>query len=165
MSQPPATGTGSGMETAASITNIMSRLGRLEEMMCALTAKVGDVDQQQQVCGIALVLLEQGQVNPDANNQTPLAWDGANSGAVGERASDDHSVAPPPHAKPRGPLPPHYHHYAQEDDQDDDNFLPTYHKLDFPKFDGSYNLLTWLNRCEHYFLVRRMPDHKRVSYA
>jgi hypothetical protein len=106
MSQPPATGTSSRMETAASITNIMSWLNRLEEMMHALTTKVGDVDQQQQVCGIALVLLEQGQVNPDANNQTPSAWDGANSGAVGERTSDDHSVAPPPHAKPRDPCHP-----------------------------------------------------------
>jgi hypothetical protein len=62
-------------------------------------------------------------------------------------------------------VPPHRHHFALEDDQDHGDFLLTYHKLDFPKFDRSCDPLPWLNRCEHYFRVRRTSDHKRVSYA
>jgi hypothetical protein len=34
-----------------------------------------------------------------------------------------------------------------------------------PKFDGFGDPLSWLNRCEHYFHIRRTLDHKRVSYA
>jgi hypothetical protein len=52
-----------------------------------------------------------------------------------------------------------------KEDEDGGDFLPTYHKLDFPKFDGSSDPLPWLNRCEHYFRVRRTSEHKRVSYA
>jgi hypothetical protein len=52
-----------------------------------------------------------------------------------------------------------------EEDKDGGDFLPTYHKLDFSKFDGSSDPLPWLNHCEHYFQVRRTPEHKHVSYA
>jgi hypothetical protein len=27
------------------------------------------------------------------------------------------------------------------------------------------DMLAWLNRCEHYFRVCRMQEHKQVSYA
>jgi hypothetical protein len=47
----------------------------------------------------------------------------------------------------------------------DGDFLPTYRKLDFPKFDGSGDLISWLNHCEHYFRMCRTPEHKHVSYA
>jgi hypothetical protein len=58
------------------------------------------------------------------------------------------------------------HHQPPRDEEDDDkDFLSTYHKLDFPKFDGFSDPLAWLNRCEHYFHVRRTSEHKRVSYA
>jgi hypothetical protein len=72
---------------------------------------------------------------------------------------------PPPRAEPQGTVPPHRHHYMLKDDQDEGDFLSTYHKLNFPKFDRSYDRLPWLNRCEHYFRVCRTLDHKRVSYA
>jgi hypothetical protein len=98
-------------------------------------------------------------------NQTPTAVEAANNDAAGGQTSDDCSVAPPPRVKPWAPPPPHHRHFAQEDDQDDGDFLPTYHKLNFPKFDGSCDPLPWLNRCEHYFCVRRTPDHKQVSYT
>jgi hypothetical protein len=52
------------------------------------------------------------------------------------------------------------------DDEDaSDGIMPSTHKLEFPKFDGSSDPLPWLNRCERYFRVRRTPDHKRVAYA
>jgi hypothetical protein len=45
------------------------------------------------------------------------------------------------------------------------DFLSTYHKLDFPKFNDSSDPLLWINHCEHYFRVRQTPGHKRVMYA
>jgi hypothetical protein len=54
----PAAGTGLGKETTASMVDVMSRLNRLEEIICVLTAKVGDVDNQQQALSIALGRLE-----------------------------------------------------------------------------------------------------------
>jgi hypothetical protein len=54
----PAAGTGFGKETTASMVDVMSRLNRLEEIICVLTAKVGDVDNQQQALSIALGRLE-----------------------------------------------------------------------------------------------------------
>jgi hypothetical protein len=42
---PPAVGTGSGKEIVpSSMGDVISRLDRLEEIIRALTAKVGDVD-------------------------------------------------------------------------------------------------------------------------
>jgi hypothetical protein len=53
------------------------------------------------------------------------------------------------------------HRRARDDDVDADDgaFLPTTHKLEFLKFDGTSDPLLWLNRCERYFLVRRTPEH------
>jgi hypothetical protein len=62
-------------------------------------------------------------------------------------------------------MTPSGRHHVPDANADDDDFLPTYHKLDFPKYDGSGDPLPWLNRCEHYFRVRRTVDHKRVSYT
>jgi hypothetical protein len=45
------------------------------------------------------------------------------------------------------------------------DIMPTAHKLEFPKFDGNGDPLPWLNHCEHYFHVRRTPDHQRVPFA
>jgi hypothetical protein len=58
-------------------------------------------------------------------------------------------------------------HRARDDDVDasDVAFLPTTHKLEFPKFDGTNDPLPWLNRCERYFLVCRTPEHQRVAFA
>jgi hypothetical protein len=127
--------------------------------MRALTPKVSDVDQQQQAFSI-----EQGWANPGASKHAPSALKATNGGAARGAIGDDHSVVPPPRVKPCGPPPPHRRHQTPKDDKDGD-FLPTYHKLDFPKFDGSYDPLQWLNRYEHYFRIRWTPNHKRVSYA
>jgi hypothetical protein len=56
-------------------------------------------------------------------------------------------------------------HGPEDIDNDGGDFLPTYHNLDFPKFDGLGDPLSWLNRCEQYFCVRRTLEHKHVSYA
>jgi hypothetical protein len=61
LSTMPPADTRSGKETAPSMGDVISRLDRLEEIMCTLTAKVGDVDQQQQAFTIAPIRLEQGR--------------------------------------------------------------------------------------------------------
>jgi hypothetical protein len=50
-------------------------------------------------------------------------------------------------------------------DTSDRAFLPTTHKLEFSKFNGTSDPLPWLNRCERYFLVRRTPEHQHVAFA
>jgi hypothetical protein len=87
---PPAAGSGSGKETVALLSDLAVRLDQLEEIMCALTTKVGDIDQQQHAFNIVLVRLEQGRTAPDANNQTPAALEAANGDAAGGQTSDDH---------------------------------------------------------------------------
>jgi hypothetical protein len=56
------------------------------------------------------------------------------------------SMVPRPHAPPpRAGFPPR-HLYGVEEDQEDDDFFPTYHKLDFPKYDSACDPLPWLNQ-------------------
>jgi hypothetical protein len=43
--------------------------------------------------------------------------------------------------------------------------MPTMHKLEFLKYDGTDDPLPWLNRCGRYFHVRNMPEPKRVTLA
>jgi hypothetical protein len=85
----------------------------------------------------------------------PLVTNGPANTSANHSSGGDDSV---------GPLPQRRHHVPDADAKDGD-FLPTYHKLDFPKYDTSSDPLPWLNRCAHYFRVHRTPDHKRVSYA
>jgi hypothetical protein len=59
----------------------------------------------------------------------------------------------------------HHRPLCANEEDDGGDFLPTYHKLDLPKFDDTNDPLAWLNRCEHYFRVCRTPEQKRVSYA
>jgi hypothetical protein len=47
-----------------------------------------------------------------------------------------------------------------DDDDPCSDFLPMIHKLEFSKFDNKGDPLPWLNRCEWYFHVRHMLDHK-----
>jgi hypothetical protein len=54
---------------------------------------------------------------------------------------------------------------TDDDDNHGGDFVPTAHKLEFPKFDDTSDPLPWLNRCERYFHVRRTPEHQRVSFA
>jgi hypothetical protein len=52
-----------------------------------------------------------------------------------------------------------------DDEDQGGDFLPTLHKLKFPKFDGIGDPLPWLNQCKRYFHVRRTPEHKCVVFA
>jgi hypothetical protein len=107
---PPAACTGLGKETVASMSDVVTRLDRVEEVIHVLIAKVGDIDQQQQVLGITLDHLEQGKGNPSSNKWAPAALEAANGGATDGNPGEDHSVAHLPRVEPRGcgassPLP------------------------------------------------------------
>jgi hypothetical protein len=39
------------------------------------------------------------------------------------------------------------------------------HKLRFPKYDGSKDMLPWLHRCEQFFRVVRTPENEKVWLA
>jgi hypothetical protein len=74
-------------------------------------------------------------------------------------------------ADSRQPTLPDRHHQGsrrrQVRDEEDggEDIIPTTHKLEFPKYDGTGDPLPWLNRCERYFTVRRTPEPKRVALA
>ncbi|OMO61303.1 Retrotransposon gag protein [Corchorus olitorius] len=51
------------------------------------------------------------------------------------------------------------------DVQDTASFVPKYTKLDFPKYDGSYDPLGWIHRCEHFFRHQNTPEEERVGLA
>jgi hypothetical protein len=53
---------------------------------------------------------------------------------------------------------------AHNNNQADDG-IQTSHKLEFPKFDGSGDPLSWINRCERSFQVRHTSDHHWVGIA
>jgi hypothetical protein len=59
------------------------------------------------------------------------------------------------------------HGRGRQGDNDGDqgsDFLPTSHKLEFLKYDGTGNPLPWLNQCERYFFVSQTPEHKCVAF-
>jgi hypothetical protein len=161
---PPAV-TGSGKDSTTFMDDLAKRLDRLEEVLRGLVGKVDDIDQQQQGLSVAVLRLKKLVSDTGANNLMDslpeITLPGAASGVPGDSLS-----AAPRSTNGHPGLPPH-RHQTVEIEPDDGNFLflPTYHKLDFPKYYGTVDPLPWLNRCEHYFHVRQTPDHKRVSYA
>jgi hypothetical protein len=158
---PPAA-TGLGKETVTSMDDLAKHLECMEEVLRTLTGKVGDIDQQQQGMFVAVLRLEKkvayaGDDLPADSN--PVF---AHQSAAPRAAGDTSSVAPRL-INPQAAVPPHRRPTMNVDDNGD--FLLTYHKLDFPKYDESIDPLPWLTRCEHNFRIHRTPDHKRVSYA
>jgi hypothetical protein len=41
----------------------------------------------------------------------------------------------------------------------------TTQKMEFLKFDGKGDPLSWLNHCEQFFCLRRTHDDQKVTYA
>jgi hypothetical protein len=162
---PPAAGTGSGKETTPSMGDIINKLDRLEEIIRVLTAKVGNVDQQQLAFSIALIHLEQGRWANTPPPPPPVDQDQSTVTlqAIGGSSS---VVPPPPNNNNRG----HHQAFARCRAQETEDYLgvelfQTSHKIEFPKFDGTTNTLPWLNMCERYFRICRTQEHHRVHYA
>jgi hypothetical protein len=141
---PPVHATGLGKEQSTSMDDLAKRLDHLKEMLRALIGKVGDMDMQQQGLGVP--------------RETCVGHGRQQLHVACARREANSSV---PRQPLRAGLPPRYR-YDAEEDQEDDDFLPTYHKLDFPKYDGASDPLPWLNHRDHNFCARRTPDHKRV---
>jgi hypothetical protein len=162
---PPAAGTRSGKETAPSMGDVINRLDRLEEIIRTLTAKVGDVDQQQLAFSVALIHLEQGRSADTLPLPPPVDQD--QSAAAQQATSSSSSVVPPPpNNSNRGHHQAFPRRRAQEtEDNLSGELFQMSHKIEFPKFDGTTDSLPWLNRCERYFCICGTPEHRRVHYA
>jgi hypothetical protein len=150
----------SGKEVPTPTDDLAKRLDRLEEMMRSLTGTVHDISQQHQGLSVAVIRLEQqvfgaaGHAPPppapqDATNVMPPGASASNSSVAPQHQADPLPPPPPPHA-------PHHRCHGPEDESEEGDFLPTYHKLDFLKFDGSGDPLPWVNHCEHYFHIRTL---------
>jgi hypothetical protein len=159
---PPAAAAGSGKEIVTSIDDLAKRFTALEEsirplqplidVVKKLATQVAEQGQQQQALNLTLLRLEHdGDAPPPSQREAGMASRPAHT----NNTSADGSAA----------AIPHRHRPKFDEDDDSGDFLPTYHKLDFPKFDDITDPLPWLNRYEHYFRVHRTLEHKRVSYA
>jgi hypothetical protein len=121
----------------------------LIDVVKKLAVQVTDQGQQQHALNLALLRLEHGDDAPLPQHEAGVA----------SRTTHTNHTSIDGSAIPNRRRPPF------EEVEDGGDFLPTYHKLDFTKFDGSSDPLPWLNRCEHYFRVHHTLEHKRVSYA
>jgi hypothetical protein len=150
---PPATDVGSGKETTTD--EVVLRLDCLEELVRTVTNDLHDIKAQQTALGVSLICLEQQVPGPSecasaahAANQPDSQLSGVGNASV---------------------VPPHCggHRRAQDGDIANvgDGKNNTSHKVEFPKFDGSSNLMPWLNRCEHYFKLRNTLENKQVQVA
>jgi hypothetical protein len=54
---------------------------------------------------------------------------------------------------------------GDDDDDINDNIVHTTYKLEFHKYDGIGDPLSWFNRCECYFHVHQTLGPKRVTSA
>jgi hypothetical protein len=57
------------------------------------------------------------------------------------------------------------HRTPDNDNELGEEGFQTSHKIEFPKFDGTGDPLSWLNWCERYFHVHATPENKKVQYT
>jgi len=50
-------------------------------------------------------------------------------------------------------------------DKHHNDWPPRFQKMDFPKFDGKYDPLTFINRCKSYFIQQRITEEEKVGMA
>jgi hypothetical protein len=125
----------------------LSKLQPLQDQVTLLEGTVTEQGEQQRTLHAAIDRVEREQ---ECQHQELHA-------AIERVAATQHNLG---HAN-QG------HRRAGDDDADagDGAFLPTTHKLEFLKFNGTSEPLPWLNCCERYFLVRRTPEHQCVAFA
>jgi hypothetical protein len=162
-----ASGTGSGDDLQATMEAILQRLDKLdtiEERIGALEAKLLELQPlQDQVTLLEGTVTEQGEQQRALHAaidrvEREQGWQHQELHTAIEHVAATQRILGQANQGRRK---------AGDDDADtgDGAFLPTTHKLEFLKFDGTSNPLPWLNRCERYFLVRRTPEHQRVALA
>jgi hypothetical protein len=162
-----ASGTGSGDDLQATMEAILQRLDKLdtiEERIGALEAKLPELQSlQDQVTLLEETVTEQGE-----QQRTLHAAIDRVEGEQGCQHQELHAAIDRVAAAQRNLGQANQGCRRAGDDGADTGdgaFLPTTHKLEFLKFDGTSDPLPWLNRCERYFLVHRTPEHQRVAFA
>jgi hypothetical protein len=138
MSSTSVVGSGSG-DKEVTLKDVVMRLAGIEEIVRPLQPL------HEQVPLLATTVTEQGQ------QQIALQL------ALG---CVENSLVDPVVPRP-------FRRRASQDNDEEagEHFVPTTHKLEFPKFDSTGDPLPWLNRCERSFRLRRTPEDKKVSYA
>jgi hypothetical protein len=162
-----ASGTGSGDDLQATMEAILQRLDKLdmiEERIGALEAKLPKLQPlQDQVTLLEATVTEQGEQQRTLHATIDLVEREQERqhqelhAAIERVAATQRNLGQANQGRCR----------AGDDGPDtgDGAFLPTTHKLEFPKFYGTNDPLPWLNRCERYFLVRRTLEHQRVAFV
>jgi hypothetical protein len=54
---------------------------------------------------------------------------------------------------------------TDDDIEQGGNVANTLHKIEFLKFDGTWDPMSWLNRCGRYFRLYGTPEHQRIQVA
>jgi hypothetical protein len=156
-------GQGSGSKSEDMLATIMKQLAAMDARLQSMEGRLHVVDSiKEKVTGLEESIGELG-AQQDTLSSTVERIDLAQTQFV--------AVAGKAAADSRQPIPLDRHQQGgrrrQVRDEDDggEGIIPTTHKLEFPKYDGTGNPLLWLNRCERYFTVRRTPEPKRVALA
>jgi hypothetical protein len=164
MSQASSTSSGNDLQaTMEAILQRLDKLDMIEERIDALEAKLPELQPlQDQVTLLEEMVTEQGgqqrtlhaaidRVEREQGCQHQELHDAIDRIAAAQRILGQANQG---------------RRRAGDDDADtgDGVFLPTTHKLEFSKFDGTSDPLPWLNHCERYFLVCRTPEHQHVAF-
>lgn len=112
------------------IEEVLRTFKPLAERFTALESRVADQDQQQQALNLVFGHVERQVACKETDTDRERHSKGKSTTGSG----------------------------ATEDAKSGGKRFSTTHKMEFPKFDGSSDPLPWLNRCEHFFRVRRTPE-------
>jgi hypothetical protein len=156
-------GQGSGSKSEDMLATIMKQLAAMDARLQSMEGRLHAVDSIK----AKVTTLEESTGKLGAQQDTlSSAVERIDLAQTQFAAAADKAAA-----DSRQPTPPNRHYQGsrrrQGRDEDDggEDIMPTTHKLEFPKYDGTGDPLPWLNRCERYFTVRRTPEPKRVALA
>jgi hypothetical protein len=141
--------------TKAMLSTVMNRLDAMDDKLKALDPlckKVTTLEASAEDLGAQQVTLIMVVERVDIMQTTLNAK--INHIEVGQR------VPPQDRQQAQG-----HERQADNDGDQGGDFLPTAHKLEFQKYDGTGDPLPWLNRCERYFFDHQTPEHKLVAFA
>jgi hypothetical protein len=155
---PPVTGTAIGKETGHTMDDIVQCLDRLEELVHTITGDLHDIKALQTTLWISLIRLEQQESWPSDGASALHVPNPPESPLL---ATGNASVTPLPfrdrrqdNARCQG---------TDNDAEHNGNRANTSHKIEFLKFDGAGDPMSWLNHYERYFILHGTPENRRVT--
>jgi hypothetical protein len=137
-------GKGSGSKTDDVLSAILKSLKELGAQMRSMEASTSELGTQQDTLSTVIECVDLAHTQLDAKVSR---------------------VETAQRELPHGRAPNSGRRRQEDDTNPGGDFVPTAHKLEFPKYDGNGDPLPWLNRCEHYFHVCRTPATQRVSFT